>query len=96
MNPIEQFLLVCAALYFVPTLVAALSRKRNAFAIFALNLLLGWTFIGWTIALVWSFMADPPRVARQSAPVARQSPPPSPAWAKFIARKIWGPKAATR
>jgi hypothetical protein len=41
--------------YFLPWVVALLRRHRNATAIFILNLLLGWTFIGWVVALVWSF-----------------------------------------
>lgn len=70
MNPIEQFLLVAAALYFVPTLIAALGRKRNALAVFVLNLLLGWTFFGWVLALVWSCMAEAP----QSGVISDQPP----------------------
>jgi len=33
----------------------ALARgHRNAVAITAVNILLGWTFVGWVVALVWS------------------------------------------
>ena len=46
--------------YFLPSLEAALKRKRNTAAIVALNLLLGWTLIGWIVALVWSLTNDPP------------------------------------
>ena len=42
------------ALYFLPTIIAMAGHRRNTFAIFLLNLLLGWTFIGWVVALVWS------------------------------------------
>jgi hypothetical protein len=35
-------------------------KKRNATAIFALNLLLGWTVLGWVAALVWAVTSDPP------------------------------------
>lgn len=41
-------------LYFLPTIIALLRRKWNTIAIFLLNMLLGWTFVGWVIALVWS------------------------------------------
>ena len=44
-------------LYFLPTLVGA--KKRNAAAIFVLNLLLGWTFIGWVVAMVWALTYEP-------------------------------------
>ena len=42
-------------LYFMPTFIAGTRRHKNAAAIAVLNLLLGWTFIGWVAALVWSF-----------------------------------------
>jgi threonine/homoserine/homoserine lactone efflux protein len=32
--------------------------KRNTLAIGILNLLLGWTIVGWVVALVWSFTHD--------------------------------------
>lgn len=44
--------------YMLPTLVAALRKKRNTLAIGALNVLLGWTFIGWVVALVWSLASE--------------------------------------
>lgn len=46
--------LVAGIFYFLPALVAQRRARSNTKAIFALNLLLGWTFIGWVIALVWS------------------------------------------
>lgn len=42
--------------YFIPTIIGL--RKRNAAAIFMLNLFLGWTFVGWVVALVWAFTVD--------------------------------------
>jgi hypothetical protein len=42
------------ALYFLPSIIAIAGHRRNAAAIFLLNLLLGWTFVGWVVALVWS------------------------------------------
>lgn len=42
------------AIYFLPTIIAVAGKRRNALSIFLLNLLLGWTFIGWVVALVWS------------------------------------------
>ena len=43
-------------IYFIPAIVG--SNKRNATAITILNLFLGWTFIGWVIALVWASMDE--------------------------------------
>jgi hypothetical protein len=50
-----MILLVLLGLYFIPTIIAVGREHKNCLAIFVLNLLLGWTFIGWVIALVWSF-----------------------------------------
>jgi len=44
--------------YFTPTFVAYHRRKRNSGAIFALNLFLGWTLLGWVISLVWALTKD--------------------------------------
>jgi hypothetical protein len=44
-------------LYFLPAIIGR--HKRDAAGIFLLNLFLGWTFIGWVIALVWACAAEP-------------------------------------
>ena len=41
--------------YFFPTITASSRKHNNASAIGVLNLFLGWTFLGWVIALVWAF-----------------------------------------
>ena len=43
-------------LYFVPWLVALKVKHPNTLAIFFLNLLLGWSLIGWAAALVWALI----------------------------------------
>lgn len=51
-------LLVIAVLYFLPTVIAV-SRKLNKPAgVIALNVLLGWTVIGWIGALVMAFSME--------------------------------------
>lgn len=40
--------------YFIPTLAAASEKHHNLRAIFALNILLGWTVLGWIAALIWA------------------------------------------
>jgi T4 superinfection immunity protein len=44
-------------LYFLPAIIGR--DKRDAAGIFLLNLLLGWTVIGWIIALIWACTAEP-------------------------------------
>lgn len=51
-------LLLLIVFYFLPSLVANKRRHANAGAIFALNLLLGWTFLGWALAIVWALTDD--------------------------------------
>lgn len=47
-----------AAIYAVPGVVAYLRRHNDRMAILALNLLAGWTVIGWAWALVWSLTGN--------------------------------------
>jgi len=54
MSPIV-ILLISLAIYFLPTIIASIRHKRNTGAIFVLNLFLGWTLIGWVVALTWAF-----------------------------------------
>lgn len=44
--------------YFIPTVVAVVGRHRQAGAIGVLNVFLGWTVVGWVVALVWACMED--------------------------------------
>jgi hypothetical protein len=48
-----------AAVYFLPSMVALARRHRNGSAVFLLNLLAGWTVIGWVISLIWATIKDP-------------------------------------
>lgn len=42
--------------YMLPTMIAGARGHRNLAAVCVLNLLAGWTGIGWVAALVWSFV----------------------------------------
>ena len=44
-------------LYFLPAIIGR--DKSDAAGIFLLNLFLGWTVIGWVIALIWACAAAP-------------------------------------
>jgi len=46
--------LVFGTIYFIPSIVANQYEHRDTQAIFFTNLLLGWTFLGWAIALIWA------------------------------------------
>jgi T4 superinfection immunity protein len=47
----------CVA-YFIPSVIAFSIRKANRFAILGLNLFLGWTVVGWIVAIVWVMKTD--------------------------------------
>jgi hypothetical protein len=51
-----HFLFFSALLYFVPTIIAR--NKVDFMGIFLVNLLLGWTGIGWIVALIWACASE--------------------------------------
>ena len=55
---IGAFIVIC--LYFAPFIVANDHAKRNKLYILILNLALGWTVIGWVVALIWANRKDKP------------------------------------
>jgi hypothetical protein len=48
--------IVCVA-YFMPTIVAIFRKHHQKLAIGVMNLLTGWTVIGWIAALIWACTA---------------------------------------
>ncbi len=54
--------------YLIPTWIAA-ARGRAVGPVLAVNLLLGWTFLGWVVALVWALTE---RSAREEAARSNQ------------------------
>lgn len=48
------FFLFAPALYFLPTYEAWSRKQPNLTSIALLNLLLGWTVLGWVVAFVWA------------------------------------------
>jgi len=51
---IGLLIIVIFGLYLLPSLISFLRQNKNWMAVFLLNLFLGWTGIGWVVALVWS------------------------------------------
>ena len=48
------------ALHFLPSIIAGVRHTTNFGWILTINFLLGWTIIGWIVALVWA-LRDTPR-----------------------------------
>lgn len=51
-------LVLFSLFYFIPSIISVYRHKKNGCAISVFNLFLGWTVIGWIIALVWACMTD--------------------------------------
>jgi hypothetical protein len=51
-------------MYFLPSITALARSKRDIAAIILLNFFLGWTMIGWIVALIWAVKSDVPVVVR--------------------------------
>ena len=51
-------MIISLVVYFIPTIIAVSRHKENVVAIFALNFLTGWTFLGWIGSLVWALTTD--------------------------------------
>ena len=51
-------IILVAMVYLLPSIVACSNKKSNAAAITVLNLLLGWSGIGYIVALVWACTRD--------------------------------------
>jgi hypothetical protein len=54
--------------YWIPSIAASRRKVRNRGSVYVINTFLGWTFIGWVVALAMA-MRDPPPV-----------PPSRPEW----------------
>jgi len=57
-QPSIALIIAGVLVYFLPWLVALGRGKRNTVSIFVLNLLLGWTLVGWVVSLVWATTND--------------------------------------
>jgi len=67
-------LVLILMLYFAPTIVASL-RHHQAGSVFVLNLFLGWTLIGWVVALALAVGSSrPPVIVQQQVGGPTMSP----------------------
>ena len=68
---------VASAIYAAPSVIATLKRHRRWGLVVALNILLGWTIVGWLLALVIALGLAPKRPAwtkRTRKPRSRLQP----------------------
>jgi hypothetical protein len=45
--------------YFMPTVIASLRHSQHTGTIFIVNLVFGWTVLGWLAALIWAIVETP-------------------------------------
>jgi hypothetical protein len=70
-GPIKAFVVLASALdgavlillsrYFVPSIIAAARKVPNIGSVVVVNVFLGWTFIGWVVALAMAARSVPAR-----------------------------------
>ena len=65
--------------YLLPSYIAALRDAPRFSSILGLNILAGWTGLGWIATLIWSFVdtkKESPQVIIQNVYTGHQTPPP--------------------
>lgn len=53
------FLTILFVMYWLPTIIAVVRRTPSALGVAAINFFLGWTVIGWFIALIVALASAP-------------------------------------
>ncbi len=77
-----EIAIIIAIMYFIPSFIAF--NKSHGAGVFVLNLFLGWTFIGWVVALAWAVLpgniSNIPIETQRPRPLPRNplTPPPIP------------------
>ena len=54
-------------LYFLPAVIGGLRRVRGLGSVVVVNVFLGWTVIGWIVALAMAFRSTKPQVTRSAS-----------------------------
>ncbi len=57
---ITVMVIIAVAIYILPTMLAFKRESSRRWRIAAINLLLGWTLVGWAVAMVMTFSYEPP------------------------------------
>jgi hypothetical protein len=71
MPAMMSFILFLFAMYWLPTLIAIVRQTPSALGIAALNFFLGWTVVGWIMALIWALAAGPQVIVIENGRVVR-------------------------
>ncbi|WP_027798461.1 superinfection immunity protein [Paraburkholderia dilworthii] len=52
---------IALALYFLPAILADRRKRVDVLTLALFNACLGWTVLGWVLALYWSLQPNPPK-----------------------------------
>ena len=66
-----HFILFLILMYWLPTIIAIARQAPSALGIAVFNFFLGWTVIGWIMALVWALAAGPQVIVIENGRVVR-------------------------
>jgi RsiW-degrading membrane proteinase PrsW (M82 family) len=61
-------LIILIALCFLPVIIAAVQNHHNGLSILVVNLFLGWTIVGWVVALAWAVSTISPAKPTEGDP----------------------------
>jgi len=53
--------MIALALYFLPAILADRRKRVDVLTLALFNACLGWTVLGWLLALYWSLQPNPPK-----------------------------------
>jgi hypothetical protein len=53
--------MIAPALYFLPAILADRRKRVDVLTLALFNACLGWTVLGWLLALYWSLQPNPPK-----------------------------------
>ena len=56
--------LLMLVIYLTPTIVVFLRKKKDVTKIILVNIFLGWTVVGWILAVIWAFGMDDEKPVR--------------------------------
>jgi hypothetical protein len=71
MPAMMTFMLTLFVMYWLPTIVAVVRHAPSALGVAALNFFLGWTVIGWIMALIWALASGPQVIVIENGRVVR-------------------------
>ncbi len=54
----EFIIITVVLLYLMPAVIASRNDHKNLSSIAVVNVFLGWTFLGWVVALAWAVKRD--------------------------------------